>query len=237
MYAKNYSYQNTIRTTRAQQTPAAEVERCERRVAGEKPKTISANELTFKRSVEDVNKLEQMVLKSVAASQDLTNFTKAVQQATAQIKNEPPESMSELVQEKYVALQAASKDLLLKDEKFIKFKENLKEARRQAGLIKNNEEDDQEDLDDDIAVTQSQKNFTCPITQVEMVHPVKNKICNHHYEEEAILKIINNRQKQKKTARCPVVGCDNTNIKPSDLIQDLTLKRVIDKQKKHDGHV
>ncbi|XP_039593854.1 E3 SUMO-protein ligase NSE2 isoform X2 [Polypterus senegalus] len=188
-------------------------------------------------SIEDVNKLEQMVLKSVASSQDLTNFTKAVQQATAQIKNEPPESMSELVQEKYVALQKASKDLLLKDEKFIKFKENLKEARRQAGLIKNNEEDNQEDLDDDIAVTQSQKNFTCPITQVEMVNPVKNKICNHHYEEQAILKIINNRQKQKKTARCPVVGCDNTNIKPSDLIQDLTLKRVIDKQKKHDGHI
>ncbi|XP_039593853.1 E3 SUMO-protein ligase NSE2 isoform X1 [Polypterus senegalus] len=237
MYAKNYSYQNTRRTTLAQQSPAAEVERCERRVPGEKPKTISANELTFKRSIEDVNKLEQMVLKSVASSQDLTNFTKAVQQATAQIKNEPPESMSELVQEKYVALQKASKDLLLKDEKFIKFKENLKEARRQAGLIKNNEEDNQEDLDDDIAVTQSQKNFTCPITQVEMVNPVKNKICNHHYEEQAILKIINNRQKQKKTARCPVVGCDNTNIKPSDLIQDLTLKRVIDKQKKHDGHI
>lgn len=135
-----------------------------------------------------------------------------------------------------------------------------------------------EELDDDIAVTQSQVNFTCPLTQVdhssllmgyftlqqfmlshwilfliflhlyiisdnnildslsakhgkppwfdvlsaklcfwslfpyithhcvfvfkvEMVNPVKNKKCNHHYDEGAILGLIKTRQSQKKKCR------------------------------------
>ncbi|EMP39473.1 Tribbles like protein 1 [Chelonia mydas] len=57
-----------------------------------------------------------------------------------------------------------------------------------------------EQIDEDIAVTQSQMNFTCPITQVEMQKPVRNKVCGHTYEEEAILKIIQRREQQKKKA-------------------------------------
>uniref|UniRef100_A0A8C6KUF6 E3 SUMO-protein ligase NSE2 n=1 Tax=Nothobranchius furzeri TaxID=105023 RepID=A0A8C6KUF6_NOTFU len=78
-------------------------------------------------------------------------------------------------------------------------------------------------LECDIAVTQSQVNFTCPLTQVEMENPVKNKKCNHHYDKNAILGLIKTRNSQKKKCRCPVVGCANTDVRPSDLIQDQLL--------------
>uniref|UniRef100_A0A3Q0SND6 E3 SUMO-protein ligase NSE2 n=1 Tax=Amphilophus citrinellus TaxID=61819 RepID=A0A3Q0SND6_AMPCI len=89
-----------------------------------------------------------------------------------------------------------------------------------------------EELDEDIAVTQSQVNFTCPLTQVEMVNPVKNKKCNHHYDEAAILGLIKTRHSQKKKCRCPVVGCGNTDVKESDLIPDQMLRRRIQSQKR-----
>ncbi|POI31304.1 hypothetical protein CIB84_004945, partial [Bambusicola thoracicus] len=64
-----------------------------------------------------------------------------------------------------------------------------------------NDNEDIEQIDEDIAVTQSQMNFICPITQVEMKKPVRNKVCGHSYEEDAILKIIQTRKQQKKKVR------------------------------------
>uniref|UniRef100_A0A3B5MBX6 E3 SUMO-protein ligase NSE2 n=1 Tax=Xiphophorus couchianus TaxID=32473 RepID=A0A3B5MBX6_9TELE len=66
--------------------------------------------------------------------------------------------------------------------------------------------------------------------QVEMVNPMKNKKCNHHYDEEAILSLIKTKQSQKK--RCPVVGCGNGDVKESDLIPDQMLRRKIQNQKR-----
>uniref|UniRef100_A0A8C7XC34 E3 SUMO-protein ligase NSE2 n=1 Tax=Oryzias sinensis TaxID=183150 RepID=A0A8C7XC34_9TELE len=87
-------------------------------------------------------------------------------------------------------------------------------------------------LDCDIAVTQSQVNFTCPLTQVEMLKPVKNKKCNHYYDESAILDLIKTKRNLKKKCRCPVVGCENTDVKESDLVLDQILRRRIQNQKK-----
>lgn len=39
------------------------------------------------------------------------------------------------------------------------------------------------------------------VFKVEMVNPVKNKKCNHHYDEGAILGLIKTRQSQKKKCR------------------------------------
>uniref|UniRef100_A0A3B5MDZ3 E3 SUMO-protein ligase NSE2 n=1 Tax=Xiphophorus couchianus TaxID=32473 RepID=A0A3B5MDZ3_9TELE len=62
--------------------------------------------------------------------------------------------------------------------------------------------------------------FVDIVQQVEMVNPMKNKKCNHHYDEEAILSLIKTKQSQKKMCRCPVVGCGNGDVKESDLIPD-----------------
>ncbi|XP_009868826.1 PREDICTED: E3 SUMO-protein ligase NSE2 [Apaloderma vittatum] len=89
-----------------------------------------------------------------------------------------------------------------------------------------------EQIDEDIAVTQSQVNFICPITQLEMKRPVRNKICGHSYEEEAILKFIQTRKQQKKKVRCPKIGCSHADVKGSDLVPDEALKRAIDSKNK-----
>ncbi|RLW13387.1 hypothetical protein DV515_00000533 [Chloebia gouldiae] len=89
-----------------------------------------------------------------------------------------------------------------------------------------------EQIDEDIAVTRSQMNFICPITQVTMKKPVRNKVCGHIYEEDAILEIIQTQKQKKKKVRCPKMGCSHVDIKESDLVQDEILKRLIDSQKK-----
>ncbi|TFK06112.1 T-complex protein 1 subunit eta [Platysternon megacephalum] len=89
-----------------------------------------------------------------------------------------------------------------------------------------------EQIDEDIAVTQSQMNFICPITQMEMQKPVRNKVCGHTYEEAAILKIIQRRENQRKKACCPKIGCSHLDVKRSDLVPDEALKRAIDSQNK-----
>ncbi|KAM4688897.1 E3 SUMO-protein ligase NSE2-like [Discoglossus pictus] len=88
------------------------------------------------------------------------------------------------------------------------------------------------DVDEDIAVSQSQMNFMCPITQLEMTNPVKNKVCGHTYEREAIERMIQNRHQKKKKARCPKVGCDHSDMKITDLIPDTALKRAMEIQNK-----
>ncbi|KFQ13559.1 E3 SUMO-protein ligase NSE2, partial [Leptosomus discolor] len=147
-----------------------------------------------------------------------------------QIKREKPENIPDLkylVKEKFTALESKNSDSdLQRNEKYIYFKDQLKEMRKQYG----NEAIEQ--IDEDIAVTQSQMNFICPITQVEMKRPVRNKVCGHSYEEDAILKIIQTRKQQKKKVRCPKIGCSHADVKGSDLVPDEALKRAIDSQKK-----
>ncbi|KAK6490710.1 E3 SUMO-protein ligase NSE2 [Huso huso] len=188
--------------------------------------------------LDDVNTLEQMMLEYAAIDREVNHFIQAVEQVTHQIRHEDPEKISELkalVQEKFNGLQNTAQDSdLRRNEKYIQFKENLQEARKQGGLQspEGNEKENENEMDDDIAVTQSQRNTICPITQLEMVSPMKNKKCNHSYDEQAILGLIKSRHNQRKKARCPVVGCDNADIKQSDLVPDTTLKRAIEGRKK-----
>ncbi|XP_075681855.1 E3 SUMO-protein ligase NSE2-like isoform X2 [Rhinoderma darwinii] len=95
--------------------------------------------------------------------------------------------------------------------------------------------EDEDDDDEDVAVTQSTSNFTCPITQMDMVHPVKNKVCGHTYEREAIERMIQSKHEKNKNARCPKIGCDVFDMNISDLVPHSLLKRAIDIHKKQ-GH-
>lgn len=53
-------------------------------------------------------------------------------------------------------------------------------------------------VDEDVEMTQATVNTKCPYTGKEMVVPMRNKICGHHYEKEGILQYI---QQRKKKAR------------------------------------
>ncbi|NXF92993.1 NSE2 ligase, partial [Eubucco bourcierii] len=186
---------------------------------------------------EDVNTMEKVVLEFAAMDRELNHYMRATEETVNQIKREKPETIPDLknmVKEKFTALESMNSDSdLQRNEKYVYFKDQLKEMRKQCckGMCPDNDEAI-EQIDEDIAVTQSQMNFICPITQMEMKRPVRNKVCGHVYEEEVILKFIRSREQQKKKLRCPKIGCSHSDVKESDLMPDEALKRAIDSQKK-----
>ncbi|XP_055966526.1 E3 SUMO-protein ligase NSE2 isoform X1 [Sorex fumeus] len=166
-----------------------------------------------------------------------------------------------LVEKKFLALQNKNSDAdFQNNEKFVQFKQQLKDLKKQSvkpkeddgpsefvkikdkdasragserdGLQTDREADGTEGVDEDMIVTQSQTNFICPITQLEMKRPMKNKVCGHTYEEEAIVRMIEFKQKRKKKARCPKIGCSHEDMRLSDLVQDEALRRAIESHNK-----
>ncbi|XP_068252781.1 E3 SUMO-protein ligase NSE2 isoform X2 [Nyctibius grandis] len=184
--------------------------------------------------VEDVNSMEKVMIEYAAMDRELNHYITAIEETVHQINREKPENVPDLqylVKEKFTALESKNSDSdLQNNEKYMYFKDQLKEMRKQ--FCHQSDDEAIEQIDEDIAVTQSQMNFICPITQMEMKRPVRNKVCGHSYEEEAILKIIQTRKQQKKEVRCPKIGCSHANVKGSDLVPDEALKRAIDSQKK-----
>ncbi|NXN14107.1 NSE2 ligase, partial [Indicator maculatus] len=180
--------------------------------------------------VEDVNTMENVMLEYAAMDRELNHYMRAIEETVNQIKREKPENipnLKNLVKEKFTALESMNSDSdLQRNEKYMYFKDQLKEMRKQYN------DEAIEQIDEDIAVTQSQMNFICPITQMEMKRPVRNKVCGHIYEQDAILKIIQTRKQQKKKLRCPKIGCSHSDVKESDLMPDEALKRAIDSQNK-----
>ncbi|TDH12094.1 hypothetical protein EPR50_G00067640 [Perca flavescens] len=181
-----------------------------------------------------IKEMEAMILECAKLDREINYFVDIVQQVTAENTTQQPEAMFSLsakVKEKFTEkINGLSDADLQNHQKVVAFKDIIKNSLNQA-----NQEsaENTEELDEDIAVTQSQVNFTCPLTQVEMVNPMKNKNCNHHYDEAAILGLIKAKHSQKKKCRCPVVGCGNTDVKQSDLIQDAMLRRKIQSQKRN----
>ncbi|XP_060099208.1 E3 SUMO-protein ligase NSE2 [Heteronotia binoei] len=189
--------------------------------------------------MEEVNEMEKVMLEYAAMSREVSHYVQAVEDTVNQIKREKPETLpdlEDLVQEKFTALERTNNDLeLSRNEKFALFKKQLKQMKTQFGVQQDAGEGEAlEQVDEDLAVTQSQMNFICPITQVEMKKPVRNKNCGHIYEEEAILGIITHKENQRKKAPCPQIGCNNAEVKRSDLVLDEVLKRAIDhRQSQH----
>ena len=48
-------------------------------------------------------------------------------------------------------------------------------------------------LDEDMAVTETEINTKCPVTQQEMKNPVSNRHCNHNYDLNGAKDLIRNR--------------------------------------------
>lgn len=180
-----------------------------------------------------LKELEDTLLACAKLDRDINHFVDVVQQVTSKVTSQNPETMfslSDKVKKEYEEKIAGLSDAELhKHQKVIAFKDSIKNYQGQAAQ---ESAGNMEELDEDIAVSQSQVNFTCPLTQDEMVNPVKNKKCQHYYDEEAILNLIKNRHNQKKKCRCPVVGCGNSDVKETDLVLDPVLRRKIQSQKR-----
>ncbi|XP_010891061.1 E3 SUMO-protein ligase NSE2 isoform X1 [Esox lucius] len=176
-----------------------------------------------------LEKLELMMLDCAKLDREINCFVGVVECVTAENQPETMFNLKSLVKDKFTEIQSRLSDEELQNHnKLVSFKESVRNALKtvNSGTTANTEEE----LDEDIAVTQSDVNFTCPLTQVDMVNPMKNKKCNHHYDQDAILEMIRNRLSQKKKLRCPVVGCDNTDVKQGDLVLDQMMKRQIQRK-------
>ncbi|XP_051999763.1 E3 SUMO-protein ligase NSE2 [Xyrauchen texanus] len=183
-----------------------------------------------------LNKLEEMMLECSRLDIEINCFVESVDEMTAQVRHEPPDAMVKLkdsVRNRYNELMAGVSDVdLQRHSKVVAFKDSVSKFYNQASQTPT---ENAEDLDEDIAVTQSQTNFICPLTQVEMVNPVRNKKCQHYYDQEAVLEMIQRRHRNKKKFRCPKVGCGNTDVQQSDLELDLVMRRMIQNQKRQSG--
>ncbi|XP_066192063.1 E3 SUMO-protein ligase NSE2 isoform X1 [Sylvia atricapilla] len=180
---------------------------------------------------EDVNNMEKVMLEYATMDRELNHYIKAFEETINQVKREKPENLPDLenlAQEKFLEMESKNSDSDFQtNEKYMYFKDQLKEMKKQY-----HGNDTIEQIDEDIAVTRSQMNFICPITQMTMKRPVRNKVCGHSYEEDAILEMIQTQKQKKKKVRCPKMGCSHVDVKGSDLVPDEALKRVIDSQNK-----
>ncbi|XP_052507747.1 E3 SUMO-protein ligase NSE2 isoform X2 [Budorcas taxicolor] len=180
--------------------------------------------------------MDKAMVEFAMMDRELNHYLKAVQSTINHVKEERSEKIPDLkllVEKKFLALQNKNSDAdFQNNEKFVQFKQQLKELKKQYGLQSDREADSTEGVDEDMIVTQSQTNFICPITQLEMKKPVKNKVCGHTYEEEAIVRMIESKHKRKKKACCPKIGCSHTDMRMSDLIQDEALRRAIESHNK-----
>ncbi|XP_055287877.1 E3 SUMO-protein ligase NSE2 isoform X4 [Moschus berezovskii] len=187
----------------------------------------------------ELNHYLEAVQSTINHKPDLTLLAPAITGTThkaVKVKEERSEKIPDLkllVEKKFLALQNKNSDAdLQNNEKFVQFKQQLKELKKQYGLQSDRESDSTEGVDEDMIVTQSQTNFICPITQMEMKKPVKNKVCGHTYDEEAVVRMIESKHKRKKKACCPKIGCSQIDMKMSDLIQDEALRRAIESHNK-----
>ncbi|CAI9155128.1 unnamed protein product [Rangifer tarandus platyrhynchus] len=180
--------------------------------------------------------MDKAMVEFAMMDRELNHYLKAVQSTINHVKEERSEKIPDLkllVEKKFLALQNKNSDAdFQNNEKFVQFKQQLKELKKQYGLQGDREADSTEGLDEDMIVTQSQTNFICPITQLEMKKPVKNKVCGHTYDEEAIVRMIESKHRRKKKACCPKVGCSQIDMRISDLIQDEALRRAIENHNK-----
>ncbi|NXL22680.1 NSE2 ligase, partial [Setophaga kirtlandii] len=179
----------------------------------------------------DVNNMEKVMFEFAKMDRELNHYIKAFEETINQVKREKPENLPDLeklAHEKFLEMESMISDSdLERNEKYMYFKDQLKEMKKQY-----NGNDTIEQIDEDLAVTRSQMNFICPITQVTMKKPVRNKVCGHIYEEDAILEMIQTQKQKKKKVRCPKMGCSHVDVKGSDLVRDEILKRLIDSHEK-----
>ncbi|XP_001381310.1 E3 SUMO-protein ligase NSE2 [Monodelphis domestica] len=180
--------------------------------------------------------MENLLFEYIEMERDLNQYMTAVEATLSQVKDKDylnlTPDLKALVEEKLVTLKSSNtEEDLKKDDRLVQFRKQLREVKKQCGLPVTDDEAE-EQIDEDMIVTQSQTNFICPITQLEMKKPVKNKVCGHTYEEEAIRRIIESKHKRMKKACCPKIGCSHTDVKLTDLVQDVVLRRAIENHRR-----
>ena len=124
------------------------------------------------------------------------------------------------VEEEYRQLVKSKKGTEVVAEKHGWWKE-LEEALHVSEMVDNSQV---ESGDDELEMTQVERNTVCPISRKEMVKPVKNILCGHVYDKHSMECLL----KQNPICRCPVVGCPSKRaVVRSNLQEDKETKMAI----------
>ncbi|XP_051812504.1 E3 SUMO-protein ligase NSE2 isoform X2 [Acanthochromis polyacanthus] len=114
-----------------------------------------------------IKAMEDMILECAKLDREINYFVDVVQQVTAEVTTQQPEAMfslSDKVKEQYTERIARLSDADLHNhQKVVAFKDSIRNSFKQASQ---ESAADMEELDEDVAVTQTQVNFTCPLTQL-----------------------------------------------------------------------
>jgi len=90
-------------------------------------------------------------------------------------------------------------------------------------------EGDDDDSDEDMLVTQAELNLNCPITRKPFVKPMRNKKCNHTYDQAGIDMLL----AQRPSFKCPVPACCNKDaVFQRDLEVDRRMLRIMKAKQK-----
>ena len=69
--------------------------------------------------------------------------------------------------------------------------------------------------------------FLDPWTRKVMVEPVRNMKCGHLYSSETVSRHLERSSKTSRRLQCPVPGCDNDDVRHSDLGLDVSVRQRI----------
>ncbi|XP_041477480.1 E3 SUMO-protein ligase NSE2-like isoform X1 [Lytechinus variegatus] len=187
---------------------------------------------------ENLAALEKMLLDYASMEHTLKQFTAAVSDVKSQFSelsdsNVKVEAVKELLDDTFKnKVKNKSKSDLQSHDKVLEFRNKLQE------LGESQEEDeeagpssvaDQSLGEEELVMTQTEVGTKCPFTQQEMMNPVRNTICGHHYEKRGIDELFSKR----KRFRCPLPGCNNkAYIVPDHMVPDQAFKKVLEKQRR-----
>lgn len=160
---------------------------------------------------------ERQVKAYIQGLKELSKTSRSNQSATPELLEECIENARNTIEQDSVEIQ--------QEEMYLKVCRELGEKNNTTGVD-----------DDDICVVPTvagETSLKCPVTGVLMNEPYRNKICGHVYEKNAILDHL----RKDKLGRCPMAGCSNKNIVPSQLEEDTATLNLIRRAKIREQHM
>ena len=76
-------------------------------------------------------------------------------------------------------------------------------------------------------IEEDPEEFLDPWTRKVMVEPVRSRKCGHLYSSETVTRHLERSSKTSRRLQCPVPGCDNDDVRHSDLGLDVSVRQRI----------
>jgi hypothetical protein len=179
----------------------------------------NTNQLLFKacRAVDNKQDFEDLFKKLIGTSQEISSMTVAWGKTLGQVReyyqdsaNDENDNNARLTLGKvFVARQAQVQRPSHETHEFWK--------KYQAALKGSKADDEVEVVADEDGANDEEARFTCPISKSIMKNPVRNKLCNHAYDESSINQIL----AKGGNTKCPVRGCGQPVIRANLTLDDV----------------